>query len=420
VRRLILLLSLGACQVDTRTLRAPPNLDPPGEDLSVADQSEKELWQPFADLQMPDQQMPDQQMSDQQMPDLQMPDLQEPDLQTPDLLQPDLTSNDVVHFLHGVQVTTFAGSATKGAQDGVGGTVQFDNPTGVALDQFGNLYVVEYDGARVRRLDLSGASATVLVGQPGFHGPFGIAIAGYDVYLETDFNQAGVKNDTSGTLWLWHIYGGPATVAVAGLGRPRGLSALADGSIFLPDRTRATVSYLVPAPTPSPTPIAGLDGFPGYIDDVGSAARFADPYGSAPLPDGSVLVADDLNHVIRQVWLDGTVTTFAGDGGDGTVDGPRLSARFRLPKAVSTDSHGTVYISDPGAHRVRRIRCADGVVETLAGDGVAGFADGTGDQAEFFGQEGLVASPDGTFLYLSDGNNGEAQPYNRVRKLTLP
>ena len=68
--------------------------------------------------------------------------------------------------------------------------------------------------------------------------------------------------------------------------------------------------------------------------------------------------------------------------------------------------------------RVRRVG-ADGNVTTVAGDGIGGWADGTGAQARFYGQEGLAISADGKTLYVADGTGGGGDPYNRVRQISL-
>jgi DNA-binding beta-propeller fold protein YncE len=86
---------------------------------------------------------------------------------------------------------------------------------------------------------------------------------------------------------------------------------------------------------------------------------------------------------------------------------------------VAVDAAGNIYVSDVGNHRIRRITKA-GQVETIAGDGVAGFADGSGEAARFYGQEGIAVTPDGSAIYVADGNGGEVGAYHRVRRIDLP
>jgi sugar lactone lactonase YvrE len=144
------------------------------------------------------------------------------------------------------------------------------------------------------------------------------------------------------------------------------------------------------------------------------------PQGVAVLAGNRIIVADRDAHLLREISQAGVVTSFAGDGVAGSVDGPRTSARFMAPQALAADDSGSIFVSDPGAHRIRRI-ASDGTVSTIAGDGNASFADGVGQNAEFFGQEGLAVSADGKTIYVADGTGGSETPvpYHRLRKITL-
>jgi hypothetical protein len=302
--------------------------------------------------------------------------------------------------------------------DGTLAVALFDNPTGVVLASDGTLYVTEYDGERVRTI-ANGQVTTLVSPQPHFVGPFAIAItAGGALVVQTDYDKNGVKSTTSGTLWTVTVPTGMRTVLADGFGRPRGLAALTDGRLLVSDRLTSTLSTV--SPTGTITPLAGSANATGYVDAVGSAARFNAPYGAAALTDGTVIVADSLNHVLRRVALDGTTTTFAGDGQSGTVDATTpLAARFVEPRDVAGDAAGDVFVTDVGAHRVRVVTAA-GAVRTVAGDGTAGFGDGAGAQARFYGQESLEASSDGKIVYVADGDQGDGTPYHRVRRIDLP
>jgi sugar lactone lactonase YvrE len=320
----------------------------------------------------------------------------------------------IVHAIASVMVDTLAGSDMSGSAEGTGAAAKFDNPVGIAFDTTGALVVTEFDGGRVRRVTTTGA--TSLVGS-GILEPFGIAATSAAIYFQTAANKLGMKTDTSGT--IWRIVGSAAPEeVVTGLGRPRGIASLSDGRLVVTDRTKNTVSLLDPA-TKTLTLIAG-SGAAGFADGTGAAANFSVPYGAAVLPDGSVVVADQSNHCIRKVTLAGVVTLFAGDRNPGMKDdADKLAARFDGPTGVAADASGNVYVSDLGNHRIRRISAA-GAVETVAGDGTQGFADGAGATAKFFGQEGIASATDGKTLYVTDGNGGEGGPYHRIRRVTLP
>jgi DNA-binding beta-propeller fold protein YncE len=319
------------------------------------------------------------------------------------------------HQVPGVAVTTLAGSDVAGSADGTGAMAQFNNPVSVAFDANGLLWVAEYDGNRIRTLTTAGDSATVFAGETGFDGPFGLLPrASGEVLVQTDFDPTGVKDVSTGTLWT--LSGGAVTPILGGMGRPRGLAPLY-GNVVIADHTRETLSIL--DASGAIHPLTGVDGEVGLADGPPAVARFNSPLGVAALPDGKVVVADSDNHCLRVVASDGTVTTLAGDGNRGVIDGPRTQARFVRPIAVAVDASGVIYVSDQGdAHRIRRVIL--GQVETLAGDGTAGFADGAGDLARFYGQEGIAISPDGHTLFVADGNSGDGSAYHRIRAITIP
>ncbi len=319
----------------------------------------------------------------------------------------------VVHAIAGVTVATLAGSGTEGSTEGTGAAALFSNPVGIAFDSSGALVVTEFDGGRVRRVTTGGATSLVA---SGILEPFGVTTTSTAIYFQTAANKAGMKTATSGT--IWRLVGATPEEVATGFNRPRVLTSLADGRLVVADRANGTVSLLDPA-TKAVTLIAG-SATPGFADGTGAAARFNGPYGAAVLPDGSVVLADEGNHCLRKVTLAGVVTLFAGDRSPGMKDDTnKLAARFDGPTGVAVDGSGNVYVADRGNHRIRRISVA-GAVETVAGDGSTGFADGAGIAARFFGQEGVVATSDGKTLYVADGNGGDDGPYHRIRRITLP
>jgi sugar lactone lactonase YvrE len=330
---------------------------------------------------------------------------------------PPAPAPDWVAFEPNVTVSTVAGGQVEGAMDGPMGTATFANPVSVVVEAGGTLLVCDFDNNRIRRVDMSGAVST-LTTQNNFSRPFGFAHAtDGTVYVDTDYNPSGAKNNLSGTIWRIDATTGAATVVAANLGRPRGLTVLPDGRLVLADYQNARVRLLDPS-TGAVTDIAGLAGCPGSADGQGSGARFGVPYAVVVLPDGRLVIADHDNHTLRLLTIDGQLSPFAGDGGVGTIDGPRLSARFMTPNALAADGAGNVYVSDYGAHRIRRV-APNGTVTTIAGDGTEGFNDGAGAQSRFYGQEGIAVTADGKTLFVADGTRGESGPYHRIRKIAL-
>jgi glucose/arabinose dehydrogenase len=327
----------------------------------------------------------------------------------------------VTHYVAGVTVSTLAGSSAPGVQDGTGVAAQFDNPTGLALIPDGSLLVTDYDGARVRHVTSAGV-VTTLAAATGFVDPFAAVVASDGaVYVETDANSAGMKSAMSGTIWRVTSLGdggvATPTVVAQGFGRPRGLAPVAGGNLFVMDRTQG-VAELLDVASGALTFLAGSATI-GFADGSGAQAKFDSPVGAAAMPDGSFIVTDAGNNRLRRITAGGVVTTYAGDGVAWLVDGSCASARFNAPRGVAADAAGNLYVSDIGNHVIRRI-ATDCTVETLAGDGSAGFNDGTGSAAELYGQEGIAVTPDGKTVYVADGNGGDGSGYHRVRKIAIP
>jgi len=326
---------------------------------------------------------------------------------------------DNVVFLPNVAVTTLAGGPTAGTANGVFGDGMFDNPVSVAIEASGGLAVADFDNNRLRRVVAADGTLSTLTAQSDFQRPFGLAVAGSILYAQTDTNPGGMRNLTTGTIWQIEGATGVATAVGVNVGRPRAIAALSDGRLALADFLNQRVRIFNPA-TGLVSDLAGTQGCAGSANGTGADARFIQPYGVAVLPGDRIIVADYGAHLLREVSLAGVVTTFAGDGVVGTIDGPRAGARFASPAALAADGTGGLFVSDIGAHRIRRV-AADGTVTTVAGDGTGGFMDGLGNVAQFYGQEGIAVSANGATIYVADGTLGAEPPgpYHRIRKITI-
>ena len=236
-------------------------------------------------------------------------------------------------------VRTLAGAAqVPGHVDGIGALARFSDPAGLAIDGQGNVFIADSANHCLRRLTPAGI-VTTIAGRPGD--------AGSD-----DGPAMSARFDT------------PSAVAVA-----------KDGSLFVSDTGNHTLRRIARDGVVST--LAGLAGDAGATNAVGRAARFNSPLGIAIAKDGTLFVADSANHAVRRVGADGAVTTFAGATEEwGAADGKVTQARFNGPVALAFGPTGALFVSDALNHAVRRI-ASDGSVTTFAGKlGDDGFDDG--------------------------------------------
>ena len=151
-------------------------------------------------------------------------------------------------------------------------------------------------------------------------------------------------------------------------------------------------------------------GTAGFADGAGGAAQFNEPNSVAVDAQGTVYVTDASNHRIRKITAAGVVSTLAGTGAPGLVDGPGATAQFNLPTGIAVDALGTVYVADTYNNCIRTISPA-GVVSTWAGAAGKGLQDGSVAAAKFWQPTGLALDQQGA-LYVADSNN------QRIRKIT--
>ena len=120
----------------------------------------------------------------------------------------------------------------------------------------------------------------------------------------------------------------------------------------------------------------------GYADGVAEVAAFNTPSGLAIDAEGNIYVADTGNNVIRKISAQGKVSTLAGNGKAGYLDGDASEAQFNGPIGVAVDKTGKVYVADTYNDRIRVI-ALDGQVSTVAGGAQAGHQDGAASDARF-------------------------------------
>ncbi|NQV02577.1 MAG: hypothetical protein HQ542_08030 [Bacteroidia bacterium] len=151
-------------------------------------------------------------------------------------------------------------------------------------------------------------------------------------------------------------------------------------------------------------------GSPGFVNGDTSIASFNRPFGICIDTVGNLYLADAYNHCIRKISTKGEVFTYAGTGTAGYLDGPADEAKFNQPINICLDDEGNMYVSDFLNQRIRKIS-SDMMVTTIAGTGVAGLQNGPVDEAQFSYPKGICRDDTGN-IYIGDSWN------HRIRKIS--
>jgi gliding motility-associated-like protein len=313
-------------------------------------------------------------------------------------------------------VSTVAGIAgAVGGTNGPAASSTFNNPHGIACDQQGNLYIANRYGHNIRKITPSGTVSTFAGGgSPGFSDGTGAAAAfnepwavtcdtAGNVYVADTKNYSirkitptGVVTTLAGT-GIFGVTNGPLLQAEFGF--PTGIAVNKSGSlIYVADRMTHTIRKIYNGQV---TTFAGTAYLSGSTNGTGSAARFDHPYSIAMDAQENIYVADEYNNMIRKVTPSALVSTHAGDGSAGSVDGPTYSASFNAPWGITCDAAGNLYVGEGNNFLIRKI--AQDSVKIYAGqDGIPGFVNGPALQSSFNGVSALVNHAATNTLYLCD------------------
>jgi sugar lactone lactonase YvrE len=215
-------------------------------------------------------------------------------------------------------VSTLAGSpGTAGSADGTGSAALFQGPQGLALDAGGNLYVADTNNQTIRKVVAATGVVTTVAGETGvtgatdalgalaqFNNPSGVAVdAAGNLYVADTDNHTIRKVLPSGLVsTIAGLAGYSGGVDGTGSGvrfdSPAALAVDASGNVYVADADNFTVRKVVPS-TSAVTTLAGLAGTSGSADGVGTAVRFFAPSGIAIDPSSSLYLTDTNNETVR-------------------------------------------------------------------------------------------------------------------------
>ncbi len=250
----------------------------------------------------------------------------------------------------------------------------------VAVDSRSNVFVSDASNNRIREIAPTGEANT--------------------------FAGNGHSGSADGT-------GGP--FGTAEFNGPSGIAFDGQGNLFVGDSGNSRIRKI--DQFGNVTTVAG-NGTHGWVDGTGGpngTAEFGEPIGVAVDSHGNIFVADMYYNCIRKIDSAGNVTTLAGNGAYGFLDGTGGSdgtARFRGPFGIAVDAQDNVLVADSGNNNIRKVDPL-GNVTTLAGDGIAGDANGSGGQngaAQFWGPAGVAVDAQGN-VFVGDSENF------RIRKI---
>jgi len=288
----------------------------------------------------------------------------------------DSGNDQIKKITPGGVVTVFAGSGTLGSADGSGASASFNRPWGITMDKNGNIYVADAGNNKIRKINTAGVVTTIagngtkgsgdgIGSQVSFNNPSGVAIdATGNIYVvDSDNNKIRkIKSDGSVSTFAGNgLYSSlDGTGTDAGFYNPHGIAVDKSGNLYIADGNdrirRITPDALV-------TTVAGNNA--GHADGNGTAASFYFPISIAIDATGNLYIADSGNNLVREVSPGGTVTTIAGNGSISTTDGTGTNASINAPTGIALDPSGNLYVTEGPNNKIRKITPAR-VVTTLS------------------------------------------------------
>lgn len=348
---------------------------------------------------------------------------------------------------------TNTGGLSFAGDGGAATAARLYHPNGVAVDSTGNVYIADTANHRIRLVDAASGTISTVAGNGamGFSGDGGAAIdaslsfpsaialdSAANLYI-TDTGNNRVRRVDAASSVITTVAGGGSVYPTDGvaattakLGFPRAVIVDGSDNLIIADSGHQTIRY-VDMGTGLITTLAGIPATgtdardsSGFGGDGGpaTAATLQFPTGLLLDASGNLYIADTGNNRVRRVDTSGAIATIAGGasstggsargfGGDGDL---ATNASLYSPSGLAfAATSGDLYIADSGNNRIRRIDGTTGIIKTIAGNGLAGFAGDGGSalDASLYSPAGLALQANGNLLVADPGNE-------RIRLISQP
>lgn len=340
-------------------------------------------------------------------------------------------------------ITTVAGNGNFGysGDNGAATNASLNQPQGMNLDAFGNLYIADTSNQRIRRVGTNGIITTAAGGGSGSDGNAAtnaylsspqdvtidavgnlyIADAGKNLIRQVNTN--GIITTVAGSGGVTYV-GDNGAATNANLHYPQGVGFDAAGNLYIADnnndRVRQVDTNSIITTVAGNGIGSGTNG--GSFSGDGGAATNAGLYRPNNLAFdavGDMYIADIFNNRVRMVNANDVITTVAGNGtnGDYGDGGPAINAGLALPACVALDASGNLFIADLAFGRIRKVD-TNGIITTVAGGGSQYPGDGgAATNASLRGPQGVAVDVAGNF-YIADSLGPSLLPLNgRVRRV---